>query len=85
MHRYQICPKEIETIKAIQYTTDWTPRNTTYIASDEHEAIRNLEQDEPDVKVFTDGSGMQGTIGAAAVLYRNRRKKSELRMKLGPQ
>ena len=55
------------------------------ILTDADEAIADMEQDHPDVKIFTDGSGMEGEIGASAVLYRNGRIKSSVRYKLGQQ
>ena len=45
----------------------------------------NVENDESDVKVFTDGSGMEGKIGAAAILYQNGRMKTKLQYQLGSQ
>jgi ribonuclease HI len=45
----------------------------------------DMENDKPDVKVFADGSGMEGKIGAAAVLYRNGRMKTKLQYQLGSQ
>ena len=56
----------------------WKPKATINITNNVDKAIELLEQDTADVKVFTDGSGMEGKIGAAVVLYRNRRMKSNL-------
>jgi hypothetical protein len=53
------------------------------VANSVEAAIMSAQQDNPDVKVFTDGSGMEGKIGASAVLYRNGRLKSTLRYQLG--
>lgn len=55
------------------------------IANNEDKAIVNANQDSPDVKVFMNGSGMDGKKGAAAILYRYGRVKSELQYKLGMQ
>ena len=82
MHRYKLHPENMETINATRYNTNWKPRMTTKIIDD---AIKDMEQDHPDVKIFTDGSGMEGKIGASAVLYRNNRLKSTLRYQLGTQ
>ena len=78
MHRYKIQPQNMETIKAVCFDMKWTPNVAIKIANDEDEVIANVNQDSPDVKVFTDGSGMEGKIGAAAVLYRYGRVKTEL-------
>ena len=85
MHRYKIQPKLIETIKATRHDIKWKPNITIKIAGNADDAIKELENDNPDIKVFTDGSGMDNKIGAAAVLYRNGRQKSKLRYQLGPQ
>ena len=58
---------------------------TAKIASNVGDAIKNINHNNPDVKVFTDGSGMEGKIGAVAVLYRNGRMKTKLWYKLGAQ
>ena len=58
---------------------------TTKIINNTDDAIKDMEQDHPDVKIFTDGLGMEGNIGASAVLYRNNRLKSTLRYQLGIQ
>jgi hypothetical protein len=85
MHRYNIQPQKVETIKAVRYDTKWKPQVTINIADTETEAICEQEHDNPDVRVYTDRSGMEGNIGAAAVLYRGGRMKTELRLKLGSQ
>jgi len=85
MHRYGIQPQNVETIKAIRQDTKWKPKITASIANSADEALEDLGNDESDVKVFTDGSGMEGKIGAAAVLYRNGRMKTKLRYQLGSQ
>jgi ribonuclease HI len=83
MHRYKIRPLYIETVKAIRYSTSWRPNVSTKITDNPDDAIRDLELDNSDLKIFTDGSGMEGNIGAAAILYRNGRMKSSIRFKLG--
>ena len=85
MHRFNICPESIETISATRYNTKWKPRTTIKIIDNADDAITDMERDHPNVKVYTDGSGMEGAIGAAAALYRNGRLKSTLRYKLGTQ
>ena len=69
MHRYGLQPQSIKTIKAVRQGTKWKPKITANIASSADEALENLENDKSDIKVFTDGSGMEGKIGAAAILY----------------
>jgi ribonuclease HI len=77
MHRYGIQPHRSETRWKAQFSTEVIP--------DTDKAIEAIRCDNPDVKVFTDGSGMDRKIGAAAVLYRSGRPKTKLRHQLGPQ
>ena len=85
MHRYGIQPHKTETIEATHFDTGWKPSITTEVITTTDEAIAAIQNDNPDVKVFTDGSGMEGKIGAAAVLYRNGNLKTKLRYQLGSQ
>jgi LmbE family N-acetylglucosaminyl deacetylase len=78
MHRYSLQPSKIETIKAVRQDTNWKAKATASIDNSVEEAISSLECDQADVKVFTDGSGMEDKIGAAAILYRNGRMKTKL-------
>jgi hypothetical protein len=66
IHRFKIHPKRMETINATRYNTKWQPRTTIKIIDNADDAIADMEQDLPDVKIFTDGSGMDNKIGAAA-------------------
>jgi len=85
MHRYGIQPCNIKTINAVRFDTRWKLKIITEVTPDTDKAIEAIQRDNPDVKVFTDGSGMDGKIGAAAVLYRNGRLKTKLRYQLGLQ
>ena len=78
MHRYKIRPQNVETVKAMRYDTRWRPGITTEVAADVDKAIEEVARENPDVNVFTDGSGMEGKVGAGAVLYRSGRLKTKL-------
>ena len=62
MHRYKLHLENIETINVTRYNTNWKPRMTIKIINDTDDAIKDMEQDPPDVKIFTDGSGMEGKL-----------------------
>ena len=48
-------------------------------------AIYDAQHDDSNIKVYTNRSGMEGRIGAAAVLYRGGRRKASIWYKLGSQ
>jgi hypothetical protein len=85
MHTYNIKPQQIETIDAACHTTQWKPDTKIAITNTTNDAIREAQRDNTDVKVFTDGSGMEGKIGASAILYRAGRRKTSIRYNLGTQ
>jgi hypothetical protein len=85
MHKYSIKLESVEIIKAIQQTTKWKANIKTHIPDNTNTAIQALQDDTADIKVYTDGLGMDRKIGAAAVLHRNGRQKSHIQYKLGTQ
>ena len=55
----------------------------TTIETDREKAISSVEVDDSDVKIFMDGSGMNGSIGASVAPYRFNRLKASLQFRLG--
>jgi hypothetical protein len=82
MHRYKVQPQKIKTIKATRHKTRWKMGVMTEIITDIDKAIADITQENPDINVFTGGSGIKGKIGARAVLYRNRWLKTKLQYQL---
>ena len=78
MHRYSIQPATMEKITPRRFHADWKPCHVIQIIEDRKLTIRLIAHDNPDLKIFTDGSGINDKIGASAVLYRNNRKKATL-------
>jgi ribonuclease HI len=85
MHTYEIKPKAMETIAAVRQNTTWTPNLTTRIAESAALAEQQSGEDRADIRVYSDGSGIGGKIGAAAVLYRGGVLKSRRRLRLGSE
>ena len=83
MHRYGIQPATMEKITPRRFHADWKPHHVIQIIKDRKLTIRSIAHDNPDLKIFTDGSGINDKIGASAVLYQNNRKKATLRYVLG--
>ena len=84
MHRYDIKPNHMEKIHATRHPSHWKPKVDIIIIPDKTQAINDIAQDTSDLKIFTDGSGMNEAIGASAILYRNNRRMALLRHTLGP-
>ena len=73
----------METIAAARQGLKWEPDVAIRIADSKEKAKEEDLADQAHIKVYTDGSGIEGHIGAAAVLYRNGVLKSRRRMQLG--
>ena len=76
-------PKTTEEILPLRHSPKWTPNVTTFIADQKEEAVQDAEKADEETQIFTDGSGYQGGIGAAAVLRRQGKPEKVLRYHLG--
>ena len=83
MHRFDLQPTRMEKIQSVRHPTHWKPGFTTVIIPNKDKAMDNIAWDNPDIKVFTDVSGLNGNIRASAVLYRNNMRMASLQYKLG--
>jgi ribonuclease HI len=68
-HSFDIKPELIEMIIPIQKNPMYSSPYTTKIPRDKDEAIKEHNKITTGTKVYCDGSGIDGHIGAAAVLY----------------
>jgi ribonuclease HI len=78
-------PHLVETIAATRMKPTWTPNLAIRVADTKERAKQEDEVDRARVKVYLDGSGLEGEIGAAAVLYRDGELKAVKRYKLGSE
>ena len=89
MDTFNVDPDTTKTILPIRQTTKWQPGIESHIASSLGRAMAEEALDHAYIKIFSDGSGIEGMIGAAAVLYRltngNQITKRVLRYCLGPE
>jgi ribonuclease HI len=83
MHKYKLKPKLMEKIAAVRQGPKWESDVAIRIAGSKETAKAEDLADGTPIKVYTDGSGLEGHIGAAAVLYRNGVLKRTRRMRLG--
>ena len=73
----------METTAAIRRPPYWEFSGTCRIARTEEEAIEEEEHDNADLKIYSDGSGLEKVIGASAVLFRDGVERRSRRFRLG--
>lgn len=79
---YQLQPSSIETITAQRFHPLWQPHFGTSIASGKEAAIEEeaVWVAKPGIHIYTDGSDIDGGVGASAVLIRPGRQYGEVRI-----
>ena len=77
---------ELETITPISRNVNAPSQYTMKIAKTREDSILYESQDTADYKIFSDGSGHDDGLGAAAILYRKGRARpvKSLKIYLGP-
>jgi len=83
LHTFRIFPSNMETINPSCRTSTRSCIYKTRIAKDKNEAIREHKELRDAIQIFSDGSGYNGGIGAAAVLLREGQEPRTLRYHLG--
>jgi ribonuclease HI len=78
-------PRSMETIDTLRKPPNWRQPLETIIPDSEEEALTLSNDNSDDIKLFTDGSGINGHIGAAAVLTRGFHPFIIARHYLGPE
>ena len=85
MYKFKLKPELLEKISAVRQNPKWEPRVAIRIAGDKEKAQEEDRADHASIKVYTDGSGIEGQIGAAAVLYWDGVLVKRRRMRLGSE
>ena len=80
---FNIHPKTVEEIRPLRHPPNWIPRTRITIADNKEDATTAATNATEEVQIFTDGSGIDGGIGAAAILRRNGKPDRCLRFHLG--
>ena len=83
MYKLKLKPKLMERIQATRQNPKWKPDIAIRIAENKEKAKAEDLGDKSNIKVYMDGSGVDGHIGAAAVLYRDGVLKRTRTMRLG--
>ncbi|KAF8152975.1 hypothetical protein B0H34DRAFT_662380 [Crassisporium funariophilum] len=73
----------METLTAVQHGPRWLPAARIHIAENKTKAQEEDKQEGAEIRVYLDGSGIDGMVGGAAVLYRDGEKRGSLRLQLG--
>lgn len=80
---YKIDPGQVETIPIVRADTKWEPVVEARVAETTKEAMEDEEDTRATIRIYTDGSGYQGGVGAAAVMKRAGRADKVLHYHLG--
>lgn len=84
-YRFNISPDMIETLIPARRPPSTKNRWKTHIAADKEGAIEEHEQLTDLIQIYSDGSGHDGHVGAAAVLFRAGQAPRTLRYYLGTE
>ncbi|KAL1739249.1 hypothetical protein HDZ31DRAFT_49687, partial [Schizophyllum fasciatum] len=70
LEMYSLRPDVVETVFPAKCPPAYSPAHTTTIAEDDKASKRMDDADHSTYRVYTDGSGFNGSAGAAAVIYK---------------
>jgi ribonuclease HI len=81
----KIKPDRMEKIGPTRLRPGTRPSFSTYIAGTKEESFNtDVAMFGQGIRIYTDGSGYKGQVGASAIIFINGRKGAELRYQLGP-
>jgi ribonuclease HI len=80
---FKVKPNLMETIPAVRQYPSWKPGIITLIAEDIETAIQEANNTTEHVQIFTDGSHIEGKVGAAADLWIGNFKATQAQKHLG--
>ena len=85
MYKFKLKPKLLEKIAATRQDPKWEPGVAIRIADNKERAKEEDGGDRSHIKVYMDSSGVEGQIGAVAVLYCDGVLRRKRRMRLGSE
>ncbi|KAG1888693.1 hypothetical protein F4604DRAFT_1569704 [Suillus subluteus] len=83
LYKFKINPTEMEKILPVRHYPKWKADVEVWIAGKKEEAAEEDELANEDLRVYADGSAIEGGVGAVAVLMRGEEVIDELRFHLG--
>lgn len=83
LRELRVRPEKLERIAAVRQANKWVADLRITIASTKEEAVAADEEETSALVVYSDGSGLEGRIGAAAVLFRDGVERRQAGMCLG--
>jgi ribonuclease HI len=81
--KFKLEPDWIETIPAFRHSSGWKPDVKVVITADKEQALEEARAARERIQVYTDGSVIDGGVGAAADLWIGRSRDLEVRRHLG--
>ncbi|KAE9389330.1 hypothetical protein BT96DRAFT_835032 [Gymnopus androsaceus JB14] len=75
----------MEKRQAVRKQADWESEIRIRQWEGKEDALKQIEEDDAEHQLFTDGSGIKGMVGSSAVLYKGGRRISSLQMQLGKE
>jgi ribonuclease HI len=83
LHTYNLDPTTTEKIRPVIDGPKWSPLHSTVISESKENALQEALTSAVTFKAYSDGSAVDGFVGAAAVLFKNGQEIALARKRLG--
>ncbi|KAE9390545.1 hypothetical protein BT96DRAFT_764282, partial [Gymnopus androsaceus JB14] len=85
MNTFALNPKKMEKRQAVRKHAGWESEVIIRSWEGREDALKQIEEDEGEYQLFTDGLGIKGMVGSSAVLYKEGERVLLLRMQIGKE